>query len=62
MPSMTTSSAPGMAAAVARPPLTPIMRSLSPWMTRAGTRTDRSRAVRSPEATAATCWRMAPAG
>jgi hypothetical protein len=48
MPSKITNSAPGMAAAVAGPPLTSHMTSSALCSTRVGTRSDRSRAVRSP--------------
>src|SRR6266540_1798271 len=54
MPSITTSSAPGIAAAVARPPLTSITRSSVPWITSVGTVSERSREVRSPDASTAT--------
>src|ERR1035441_2561009 len=54
IPSIRTSSAPGMASAVARPPLTSHMRSARPWITRVGTSRCRRRSVRSPEATDAT--------
>ena len=47
MPSMSTSSAPGTAAAVDRPPLTWTILSAIPWMTRVGMRRLRSRGVRS---------------
>lgn len=51
-----------MAAAVAWPPLTSHIESFAPWITSAGTRRVRSRSVRSPEARAATAWRVIPTG
>ena len=60
MPSMVTSSAPGMAAAVERPPLTWTILSALPWMTSAGMRRLRSRGVRSPCVRMASIWRTTP--
>ena len=53
MPSITTSSAPGIAAAVASPPETSISASSAPWTTTVGVRSRRSSAVRSGDATIA---------
>jgi hypothetical protein len=50
IPSIRTSSAPGIASAVARPPLTSHRRSARPWITRVGTLRCRRSSVRSPEA------------
>jgi hypothetical protein len=62
MPSMTTSSAPGTAAAVARPPDTLTRASSEPWITRVGTVTRPRSAVRSGLVTMAAIWRATPAG
>ena len=62
MPSKITSFAPGMAAAVARPPLMSLILSSVPCLTSVGTRSSRKRSVRSPEATTATAWRSMPTG
>ena len=57
MPSISSSRAPGIAFAVARPPEGLIILSTVPWMTRVGTRIVRSCSVRSAEATIAPSWR-----
>ena len=61
MPSMSSSSAPGIAAAVARPPETCTILSASPWTTRAGTWTACSFGARSGWVRIATIWRRTPA-
>ena len=61
-PRTSTNSAPGMAWAVARPPLTFTSGSSAPCNTSVGTETDRSAAVRSPDAAIAASWRATPAG
>ncbi len=62
MPGITTSFAPGIAAAVASPPETPIRGSSSPWITTVGTRISAKRSVRSPERMIAIVWRTVPLG
>ena len=62
IPSNTTSSAPGIAPAVARPPLTSTSGSSAPCSTSVGTETDRSAAVLSPDAAMATSCRPTPIG
>ena len=60
MPSTSSSSAPGIAAAVARPPETWTILSARPWITRAGTRRPRSRALRLRWIRIASIWRITP--
>ena len=62
MPSISSSRAPGMARAVARPPDGGTSLSLVPWMTSVGATMVRSSGVRSPEAAIAASWRAVPAG
>ena len=62
MPATMTSRAPGMAAAVARPPDGRTILSFVPWITTVGAVMPRSSAVRSPAARIAASWRPAPAG
>ena len=52
----------GMARAVATPPRNGHERVVGPWITTVGTRSSRSRAVRSPDAMIAASWRAVPAG
>ena len=61
MPSTSTSSAPGIAAAVARPPDTCTILSARPCTTRLGTRSPRSRGSRSGWVRIATICRSVPA-
>ena len=60
MPGTRRSSAPGIAFAVARPPETWTIRSLSPWTTVVGTRTSASRLVRFGWVTIASICRTDP--
>ena len=62
MPSRTSNRAPGMDAAVRRPPLMSTRVSASPCMTRAGTPTSDSPWDRLPDASTAISWRPTPAG
>ena len=62
MPSITSSFAPGIAAAVALPPETSIRGSSTPWITNAGTSNRPSASVRSPDARIATSCRAVPSG
>ncbi len=62
IPGTITSRAPGIAAAVARPPDGITSRSSSPWITVVGTRSSRSNGVRSWATTIAPSWRSEPAG
>ena len=60
MPSTTSSSAPGTARAVARPPDTWTIRSAAPWMTSAGIDSPRSRGPRLPSWRIASICRITP--
>ncbi len=60
MPSMSSSSAPGMAAAVARPPETCTILSARPWTTSAGIFRARSLADRLGWVRIAIIWRRVP--
>ncbi len=60
MPSMSSSSVPGTAEAVARPPDTWTILSASPWMTIAGMPSERSGTVRLGWVTIASIWRITP--
>jgi len=62
MPSISSSRAPGIALAVARPPEGRTSGSCVPWMTSVGAVIVASCSRRSPEAMIAASWRMAPAG
>ena len=61
MPAIVSSRAPGMARAVAAPPVGWTIRSRSPWITKVGTSMWRSSAVRSPERKIAASCRAVPA-
>jgi hypothetical protein len=62
MPAISSSSAPSIALAVARPPDARTSLSSLPWMTSVGAVTARRRFVRSPEAMIAASWRPPAAG
>ena len=61
MPGTAISRASGIAAAVARPPRNGTSGSARPWITVVGTASERSCAVRSPDAMIAASWRPVPA-
>ena len=62
IPGIIHSDAPGMAAAVARPPLGSTSGSASPWITSVGTSNSRNPEVRSGDARMAARWRGNAAG
>jgi hypothetical protein len=62
MPGKVLSRAPGMCAAVSRPPSTGTSGSASPWITRVGAAIRESRSRRQPSSTIAASWRGMPAG